>query len=73
MNDKILHALIGFIVLGRLIEIGMFWAIALLIVLFLGTIKELVDKNFLKGEFDWKDIVATVGGGVAYLLTTLIN
>ena len=68
--DKILHALIGFVVAWRLIAIHTNWVYVLLIVSFMGAIKELYDYKTY-GKYDYKDMLATIGGGIALLITTL--
>lgn len=72
MNDKILHALIGFIIAWRLIDVNVHWIIALIIVIIFGAAKEVYDyKSY--GLYDWKDMFATITGGVLLLLTEIIH
>lgn len=71
MNDKILHALIGFIIAWRLIDVNVHWIIALIIVIIFGAAKEIYDyKSY--GLFDYKDMIATISGGIILLLTQLL-
>jgi hypothetical protein len=69
--DKILHALIGFIIAWRLI-VNVHWIITLIIVIIFGAAKEIYDyKSY--GLYDWKDMFATITGGVLLLLTEIIH
>ena len=71
MNDKILHALIGFIIAWRLIDVNVHWIIALIIVIIFGAAKEFYDyKSY--GLYDYKDMIATISGGIILLLTQLL-
>ena len=70
--DKILHLLFGFIIAWRLIDINIHWIIALVVVILFGVAKEVFDyKSY--GLFDWRDLVATISGGIILLLTQLMN
>ena len=70
MNDKILHLLFGFIIAWRLIDINANWIIALAVVILFGVAKEVYDyKSY--GQFDYKDMIATISGGIILLLTTI--
>ena len=70
MNDKILHLLFGFIIAWRLIDINANWIIALVVVILFGVAKEVYDyKSY--GLFDYKDMIATISGGIILLLTTI--
>lgn len=70
--DKILHALIGFIIAWRLIDVNVHWIIALIIVIIFGAAKEIYDyKSY--GLFDYKDMLATIIGGIALLITQLLR
>lgn len=72
MNDKILHLLFGFIIAWRLIDINIHWIIALVVVILFGAAKEVYDyKSY--GLFDYKDMIATISGGVLLLLTEIIH
>lgn len=69
-TDKILHLLFGFIIAWRLIDINIHWIIALVVVILFGVAKEVYDyKSY--GLFDWRDLVATISGGIILLLTTI--
>jgi hypothetical protein len=69
--DKILHALIGFIIAWRLIDVNVHWIITLIIVIIFGVAKEVYDyKSY--GLFDYKDMIATISGGIILLLTQLL-
>ena len=69
-TDKILHLLFGFIIAWRLTDINVHWIIALVVVILFGVAKEVYDyKSY--GLFDWKDMVATISGGIIFLLTTI--
>ena len=71
MNDKILHFLFGFIIAWRLIDINANWIIALVVVILFGVAKEVYDyKSY--GLFDYKDMIATISGGIILLLTQLL-
>ena len=71
MNDKILHLLFGFIIAWRLIDINIHWIIALVVVILFGVVKEVYDyKSY--GLFDYKDMIATISGGIILLLTQLL-
>ena len=71
MNDKILHLLFGFIIAWRLIDINANWIIALAVVILFGAAKEVYDyKSY--GQFDYKDMIATISGGIILLLTQLL-
>ena len=71
MNDKILHLLFGFIIAWRLIDINIHWIIALVVVILFAVAKEVYDyKSY--GQFDYKDMIATISGGIILLLTQLI-
>ena len=68
--DKLLHLLFGFIIAWRLIDIDIHWIIALFVVILFGVAKEIYDyKSY--GLFDWKDMIATISGGIILLLTTI--
>ena len=70
-TDKILHLLFGFIIAWRLIDINAHWIIALVVVILFGVAKEVYDyKSY--GLFDWRDLVATISGGIILLLTQLL-
>ena len=70
MNDKILHLLFGFIIAWRLIDINANWIIALVVVILFAVAKEVYDyKSY--GQFDYKDMIATISGGIILLLTTI--
>ena len=72
MNDKILHLLFGFIIAWRLIDINIHWIIALVVVILFAVAKEIYDyKSY--GLFDYKDMIATISGGIILLLTQLMN
>ena len=72
MNDKILHLLFGFIIAWRLIDINAHWIIALVVVILFAVGKEVYDyKSY--GLFDYKDMIATISGGIILLLTQLFN
>ena len=71
MNDKVLHLLFGFIIAWRLIDINIHWIIALVVVILFGVGKELYDYKAY-GLFDWKDMIATICGGIILLLTQLL-
>ena len=67
-TDKILHLLFGFIIAWRLIDINIHWIIALVVVILFAVAKEVYDyKSY--GLFDWKDMIATISGGIILLLT----
>ena len=70
--DKILHALIGFIIAWRLIDVNIHWIITLTIVIIFGAAKEIYDYKAY-GLFDYKDMIATISGGIILLLTQLMN
>ncbi len=71
MNDKILHLLFGFIIAWRLIDINTHWIIALVVVILFAVAKEVYDyKSY--GLFDYKDMIATISGGIILLLTQLL-
>ena len=71
MNDKILHALFGFIIAWRGLEIGIYWWLCLIIVIIVGVAKEVYDyKSY--GLFDKRDMIATILGGIAFLITELL-
>ena len=71
MNDKLLHALVGFIIAWRLIDINVHWMIALVVVILFGVAKEIYDyKSY--GLFDWRDLVATISGAIILILTQLL-
>ena len=71
-TDKILHLLFGFIIAWRLIDINIHWIIALVVVIIFGVGKEIYDyKSY--GLFDYKDMIATISGGIILLLTQLMN
>lgn len=70
MNDKLLHALFGGLIAWRLIEINFHWLLVLVIVAIFGVAKEMYDYKS-HGLFDYKDLVATMSGGVVLLLTEL--
>lgn len=71
-TDKILHLLFGFIIAWRLIDINIHWIIALVVVILFAVAKEVYDyKSY--GLFDYKDMIATISGGIILLLTQLIN
>ena len=70
-TDKILHLLFGFIIAWRLIDINAYWIIALVVVILFGVAKEVYDyKSY--GLFDYKDMIATISGGIILLLTQLL-
>ena len=71
MNDKILHALFGFIIAWRLSEMGLYWVLALIIVILFGLSKEIYDY-YSYGKYDYKDMLATIIGGVMFFLTKTI-
>lgn len=60
--DKIVHFLIGAVILAVLAPWGV--ATALLIVFLLANAKEVLD-SFVHGTFDFKDMIITVAGGAA--------
>lgn len=69
-TDKILHLLFGFIIAWRLIDINIHWMLSMIIVIIFAVGKELYDyKSY--GLFDWKDMVATISGGLIFLITTI--
>ncbi len=69
-TDKILHLLFGFIIAWRLIDINAHWIIALVVVILFGVAKEVYDyKSY--GLFDWRDLVATIGGAIILILTDI--
>ena len=71
-TDKILHLLFGFIIAWRLIDINVHWIIALVVVILFAVAKEIYDyKSY--GLFDYKDMIATISGGIILLLTQLMN
>ena len=71
-TDKILHLLFGFIIAWRLIDINIHWMLSIVIVIIFAVGKELYDyKSY--GLFDWKDMIATISGGIILLLTQLMN
>ncbi|MDX9797936.1 MAG: hypothetical protein RBT05_03685 [Bacteroidales bacterium] len=71
MNDKILHALFGFIIAWRCLEIGIYWWLCLIIVIIVGVAKEVYDyKSY--GLFDKRDMIATILGGIAFLITEIL-
>ena len=70
-TDKILHLLFGFIIAWRLIDINIHWIIALVVVILFEVAKEIYDyKSY--GLFDYKDMIATISGGIILLLTQLL-
>ena len=70
-TDKILHLLFGFIIAWRLIDINIHWIIALVVVILFAVAKEVYDyKSY--GLFDYKDMIATISGGIILLLTQLL-
>ena len=71
-TDKILHLLFGFIIAWRLIDINVHWIIALVVLILFGLAKVAYDyKSY--GLFDYKDMIATISGGVLLLLTEIIH
>ena len=71
-TDKILHLLFGFIIAWRLIDINIHWMLSIVIVIIFAVGKELYDYKAY-GLFDWKDVIATISGGIILLLTQLMN
>ena len=71
-TDKILHLLFGFIIAWRLIDINAHWIIALVVVILFGVGKRFMITS-LMGLFDYKDMIATISGGIILLLTQLMN
>ena len=69
-TDKILHLLFGFIIAWRLIDINAHWIIALVVVILFGVAKEVYDYKAY-GLFDWRDLVATIGGAIILILTDI--
>lgn len=67
MNDKLLHALVGYVIASTLILSGITWVIALFVVIIFAVGKEIYDQWKYKG-FDYKDLVATLLGGVVYII-----
>ena len=65
--DKILHALVGYVIASTLILSGIAWIIALIVVIIFAVGKELYDQWKYKG-FDYKDLIATLLGGVVYII-----
>lgn len=65
--DKILHALVGYVIASTLILSGIAWVIALIVVIIFAIGKEIYDQWKYKG-FDYKDLVATLLGGVVYII-----
>lgn len=69
-TDKILHLLFGFIIAWRLIDINIHWMLSIVIVIIFAVGKEVYDyKSY--GLFDYKDMVATISGGLIFLITTI--
>ena len=69
-TDKILHLLLGFIIAWRLIDINIHWMLLMVIVIIFAVGKEVYDyKSY--GLFDYKDMIATISGGIILLLTTI--
>ena len=71
-TDKILHLLLGFIIAWRLIDINIHWMLSIVIVIIFAVGKELYDYKYY-GLFDYKDMIATISGGIILLLTQLMN
>lgn len=67
MNDKLLHALVGYVIASTLILSGIAWIIALIVVIIFAIGKEIYDQWKYKG-FDYKDLIATLLGGVVYII-----
>ena len=72
MNDKILHAIAGFLVAWRLFEIGVPFLVVLVAILILAVGKEKID-SLRGGKLCYFDILATVAGGLLFGLTILIE
>ena len=68
--DKILHFLAG-IVIAAYATLFIQWWWALVLVAFIGGLKELIyDKWMQKGTPEWWDFIFTIFGGGVWIMTT---
>ena len=73
MNDKILHFFVS-LVLVVVLSLFMHCAVALIVTLAVGVLKEVTDEAGPRGMYDWYDLVADAfGAGIGLIAATLIS